>query len=52
VLVQPVVAGALGWALFAEAPGPWQALGGFIALAGIALAQWAGRPRQPIASSP
>jgi len=52
VLVQPVVAGALGWALFAEAPGPWQALGGFIALAGVALAQWAGRPRQPIASSP
>lgn len=45
VLIQPVIAGALGWLLFAEALGPWQALGGFIALAGIALAQWAGRPR-------
>jgi drug/metabolite transporter (DMT)-like permease len=45
VLIQPVIAGALGWVLFAEVLGPWQALGGFIALAGIALAQWAGRPR-------
>jgi drug/metabolite transporter (DMT)-like permease len=45
VLIQPVVAGALGWLLFAEALGPWQALGGAIALAGIALAQWAGRPK-------
>lgn len=45
VLIQPVIAAALGWLLFAEALGPWQALGAVIALAGIALAQWAGRPR-------
>lgn len=45
VLIQPVIAAALGWLLFAEALGPWQALGAAIALSGIALAQWAGRPR-------
>lgn len=45
VLVQPVVAALLGWLLFAEAMGPWQALGAAIALAGIVLAQWAARPR-------
>jgi len=46
VLVQPVVAALLGWMLFAEALGPWQSLGGAIALAGIVLAQWAGRTRR------
>lgn len=51
VLIQPVIAGALGWVLFAEALGPWQALGGVIALAGIALAQWAGRPRAQTAKA-
>ena len=45
VLVQPVVAAMLGWILFAEAMGPWQALGAAIALAGIVLAQWAARPK-------
>lgn len=47
VLVQPVVAAVLGWLLFAEALGPWQSLGGAIALAGIVLAQWSGRTRRP-----
>lgn len=45
VLIQPVVAALLGWALFAEALGPWQALGGGVALAGVVLAQWAARPK-------
>jgi drug/metabolite transporter (DMT)-like permease len=39
VLVQPVVAAALGWALFGETMGPLQALGGAVALAGVVLAQ-------------
>ncbi|WP_374572820.1 DMT family transporter [Phenylobacterium sp.] len=44
VLVQPVVAALLGWMLFGEMLGPWQAVGGAVALAGIVLAQWASRP--------
>jgi drug/metabolite transporter (DMT)-like permease len=48
VLIQPVVAAALGWALFAEAITPVQALGAIAALAGVALAQRAGvRPPTP-----
>jgi len=43
VLVQPVVAAALGYVLFAEAIGPLQGLGAAVALAGIVLAQWASR---------
>jgi drug/metabolite transporter (DMT)-like permease len=39
VLVQPVVAAALAWMLFAEPMGLFQALGGALALAGVALAQ-------------
>jgi len=45
VLVQPVVAGLLGWALFAEVLSPWQAVGAAVALGGVVLAQWASRPR-------
>lgn len=45
VLVQPVVAAALGWVLFAEAIGPLQGLGAAITLGGIVLAQWASRAR-------
>lgn len=45
VLIQPVVAAALGWSLFSETPGPLQALGALIALGGVVLAQWASRPR-------
>jgi drug/metabolite transporter (DMT)-like permease len=45
VLVQPIVAGLLGWLLFAEALGPLQGLGAAIALSGVVLAQWATRPR-------
>ena len=39
VLVQPVVAAVLGWALFGEVMGPLQALGGAVALSGVVLAQ-------------
>jgi drug/metabolite transporter (DMT)-like permease len=46
VLVQPVVAGWLGWMLFAEALGPMQAAGAAVTLAGVVLAQQAQRARQ------
>jgi drug/metabolite transporter (DMT)-like permease len=49
VLVQPVVAAWLGWVLFAESIGPMQALGAFVALSGVVLAQWASRPRPGLA---
>ncbi len=45
VLVQPVVAAALGWLVIGEAVTPLQAVGGAITLAAVALAQAAGRPR-------
>ena len=45
VLIQPVVAGILGWILFNEMFGAWQAFGGGLALGGVVLAQWASRPR-------
>lgn len=45
VLIQPVVAAALGYVLFAEAIGPLQGLGAAVTLGGIVLAQWASRPR-------
>jgi drug/metabolite transporter (DMT)-like permease len=45
VLVQPVVAGWLGWVFFAEAVGPIQGVGAAVALAGVVLAQWASRPK-------
>jgi drug/metabolite transporter (DMT)-like permease len=44
VLIQPVVAGLLGWILFHEALGAWQGVGAVAVLAGVALAQWAARP--------
>lgn len=45
VLVQPVVAGILGWILFAEVLGPGQVAGAIIALTGVILAQAAARPK-------
>jgi drug/metabolite transporter (DMT)-like permease len=47
VLVQPVVAAALGWILFGEAITPVQGLGALLALAGVAVAQSAGRAAPP-----
>lgn len=45
VLIQPVVAGVLGWLLFNELFGPWQAVGAAIALGGVVLAQWSARAK-------
>ncbi len=45
VLVQPVVAALLGWLVFGEAVTPMQALGGAVALGGVAFAQAAARRR-------
>lgn len=45
LLVQPLTAALLAWALFAEAIGPVQALGGLIVLAGIVIARLADAPK-------
>lgn len=45
VLIQPVVAGLLGWVLFGEIFGHLQVLGAAVALSGVVLAQWSSRPR-------
>lgn len=45
VLVQPIVAGVLGWLLFNEVLGPVQSLGAAVTLAGVVLAQLASRPK-------
>ena len=47
VLVQPVVAALAAWAAFGERLTPMQALGGAIALGGVAIAQTAGRRPAP-----
>lgn len=47
VLVQPVVAALLSWALFGEAVAPIQALGGALALAGVAVAQLSAGAKTP-----
>jgi drug/metabolite transporter (DMT)-like permease len=47
VLIQPVVAGLAGWAAFHETITSTQALGGAIALAGVAIAQATGRGPAP-----
>ncbi|NBB16681.1 EamA family transporter [Caulobacter sp. SLTY] len=41
VLIQPAVAAALGWMIFAEIMTPLQGFGALLALAGVAIAQWA-----------
>lgn len=45
VLVQPVVAAALSWAIFEEPVTPVQALGAAVALSGVVMAQLAATPR-------
>jgi drug/metabolite transporter (DMT)-like permease len=47
VLIQPVIAAALGWVLFGEALAPLQMLGGAAALAGVAVAQMSRRRPSP-----
>jgi len=48
VLIQPVVAGLLGWWLFGEAMGPLQGVCAGLALAGVAVAQLSARRPQPV----
>ncbi len=43
ILIQPIVAGVLGWIVFGETLSPIQALGGALVLAAIVLAQWSSR---------
>jgi drug/metabolite transporter (DMT)-like permease len=43
VLVQPVAAALLAYAVFGEAMTPLQSLGGVLALAGVVIAQWKGK---------
>jgi drug/metabolite transporter (DMT)-like permease len=45
VLVQPVVAAALGWLLFNELFSAWQGFGAVVALTGVLMAQWASMTR-------
>lgn len=52
VLVQPIVAGLMGWILFGELLGPVQAAGMAVVLSGVVLAQWASRPARPAAAIP
>jgi len=47
VLVQPIVAGVMGWVLFGELLGPVQAAGMAVVLSGVVLAQWASRAPVP-----
>ncbi|MFJ6023209.1 DMT family transporter [Brevundimonas sp. NPDC092305] len=43
ILVQPVVAGLLGWRIFGETLTPIQLAGGAVVLAAVVLAQWSSR---------
>ncbi len=47
ILIQPVVAAAASWLVFREAVGPIEALGGGLALAGVAVAQLTSRSQPP-----
>jgi drug/metabolite transporter (DMT)-like permease len=47
VLVQPVVAAALGWVIFGEVITPLQGLGAAVALCGVAVAQMSARTPPP-----
>ena len=52
VLIQPVVAAILGWALLHEPLSLWQAVGGGVALTGVVLSQWASARAQPAKDAP
>jgi drug/metabolite transporter (DMT)-like permease len=52
VLVQPIVAGVMGFVLFGEILGPVQAVGMAVTLGGVVLAQWASRPRPEAIAAP
>lgn len=40
LLIQPVIAGAIGWAHFGEGVGLWSAVGGALVLGSLAVARW------------
>jgi drug/metabolite transporter (DMT)-like permease len=48
VLVQPIVAGLMGWILFGELLGPLQTAGMAVVLGGVVLSQWASRPGRTV----
>ena len=52
ILIQPIVAAALGWLIFGETLGPVQALGGALVLAAIVLAQWSNRSKSKTGAAP
>ncbi|WP_309627991.1 DMT family transporter [Brevundimonas sp.] len=52
ILIQPIVAAALGWVIFGETLSPVQALGGALVLAAIVLAQWSTRARSKTGAAP
>ena len=47
ILIQPIVAAALGWLIFGETLAPVQALGGALVMAAIVLAQFSNRGSKP-----
>ncbi|WP_426050596.1 DMT family transporter [Brevundimonas sp. SL161] len=52
ILIQPIVAAALGWMIFGETLAPVQALGGALVLAAIVLAQWSTRAKTKTGAAP
>jgi len=52
ILIQPIVAAALGWLIFGETLAPVQALGGALVLAAIVLAQWSNRAKTQTGAAP
>jgi len=55
ILIQPIVAGVLGWLVFGEILSPVQALGGALVLAAIILAQVSSRTKTgaaPVGTAP
>lgn len=52
ILIQPIVAAALGWVIFGETLAPVQALGGALVLVAIVLAQWSTRARSKTGAAP
>ncbi|MGV3580463.1 DMT family transporter [Brevundimonas sp.] len=52
ILIQPIVAAALGWLIFGETLSPIQALGGALVMGAIVLAQWSNRPKTKTGAAP
>ncbi|WP_428150425.1 DMT family transporter [Brevundimonas sp.] len=52
ILIQPIVAAALGWLIFGETLSPIQALGGALVMGAIVLAQWSNRAGTKTGAAP